>query len=135
MKLSSVLISIRTMKISTEMKFRVRILAMKRLRCTQLLVISSIHFQMPNTTLTLTYIFYILSVVIVSNETHHERDIAYCCNIKLLNFVLDKSPATNRIFFWSDGYASQFRFRYVIYSLLLYHQQVTLMGLCGSPSF
>ena len=99
-----------------------------------MLYTAACHFKQPfpNGKHNPEFDLYILSVVIVSNETHHERDIAYCCNTKLLNFVLDKSPATNRIFFWSDGCASQFRSRYVFYSLLSYPQQVT-HGTMGRP--
>ena len=42
----------------------------------------------------------------VSNETQHERNIAYSCNTKSLNCVLEQLPNINRIFFWSDGCAS-----------------------------
>ena len=69
---------------------------------------------------------YMLPVVMVSNETQYERNIAYSCNIKLLNFILEKLPNINQIFFWSDGLASQFRSRYVFYSFLSHSQDVTL---------
>ena len=45
---------------------------------------------------------YMLPVVIVSNETQHECNIAYLCNLKLLNFILEQLPNINQIFFWSD---------------------------------
>ena len=69
---------------------------------------------------------YMLPVVMVSNETQYERNIAYSCNIKLLNFILEQLPNINRIFFWSDGFTSQFRSRYVFYSFLSHSQDVTL---------
>ena len=65
-------------------------------------------------------------MVIVSNETQHGRNIAYSCNTKSLNCVLEQLLNINRIFFWSDGCASSFWSRYVFYSFLFYPQDVTL---------
>lgn len=42
---------------------------------------------------------YMLSVVIVSKKKEHKCNIAYSCNTKLLNFVLNKLRNTNRVFY------------------------------------
>ena len=61
------------------------------------------------------------SVVIVSNdETMHQRNIAFSCNMKLLDYLKSINPKLKTVYFWSDGYASQFRSKYVLRSLSFY---------------
>ena len=43
------------------------------------------------------------SVVIVSNETIHERNIAFSCNMKLLDYLKVINPRLKTVYFWSDG--------------------------------
>ena len=49
----------------------------------------------------------VLSVVIVSNETIHERNIAFSCNMKLLEIVRQHIPSLKKAYIWSDGYTAQ----------------------------
>ena len=60
------------------------------------------------------------SVVIVSNETIHERNIAFSCNMKLLDYLKAIKPRLKTVYFWSDACASQFRLKYVFRSLSFY---------------
>ena len=43
----------------------------------------------------------VLSVVIVSNDIIHERNIAFSCNMKLLEIVRQHMPCLKKAFFWS----------------------------------
>ena len=62
----------------------------------------------------------VLSVVITSNQTIHERNIAFSCNGMLIDFIRDILPGLlKKVHFWSDGCCSQFRSQYV--SRLLCH--------------
>ena len=61
-----------------------------------------------------------LSAVVVSNETKHECEIAYTCNLKLIEFIKNYIPHLKRVYFWSDGCSGQFRSRFVFRSLLYY---------------
>ena len=62
----------------------------------------------------------VLSVVIISNQTIHERNIAFSCNGMLIDFIRDILPGLlKKVHFWSDGCCSQFRSQYV--SQLLCH--------------
>lgn len=54
----------------------------------------------------------VLPVVIVSNETRHERNIAFTCNQMLLEFMIGLFPGVKKVHFWSDGCGSQFRSQY-----------------------
>ena len=45
----------------------------------------------------------VLSVVTVSNETIHERNIAFSCNMKLLEIVRQHIPSLKKDYFCSDG--------------------------------
>ena len=55
----------------------------------------------------------VVPVVIVSNQTVHERNIAFSCNNKLIEFIKDIVPNLKKIHFWSDGCCSHFRSQYV----------------------
>ena len=78
----------------------------------------------------------VLPAVIVSNETNHERNIAFSCNNKLLDIIRNKVPELEVVYFWSDGCASQFRSRFVFKSFLLYPRNLNFFwGLWGSPPF
>ena len=54
----------------------------------------------------------VLPVVIVSNETRHDRNIAFTCNQMLLEFMIGLFPGVKKVHFWSDGCGSQFRSQY-----------------------
>ena len=54
----------------------------------------------------------VLPVVIVSNETRHERNIAFTCHQMLLEFMIGLFPGVKKVHFWSDGCGSQFRSQY-----------------------
>ena len=58
----------------------------------------------------------VLSVV-VSNETIHERNIAFSCNMKLLEIVRQHIPSLKKAYFWSDGCTSQSRSRFTFRSM------------------
>ena len=45
----------------------------------------------------------VLSVVIISDETIYERNIAFSCNMKLLEIVRQHILSLKKGYFWSDG--------------------------------
>ena len=55
----------------------------------------------------------VLPVVIVSNKTTHEINIAFTCNQMLLEFMIGLFPGVKKVHFWSDGCSSQFRSQYI----------------------
>ena len=61
-----------------------------------------------------------LPIVVVSNQTTHERNVAFACNNKVIQIIQQYVPSLNRVFFWSDGCSSQFRSQYVFRSLSYY---------------
>ena len=54
----------------------------------------------------------VLSVVIVSNETINERNIAFSCNMKVLEIVRQHILSLKKAYFWSDGCTAQFHSRF-----------------------
>ena len=66
------------------------------------------------------------SVVIVSNETIHERNIAFSCNMKLLEIVRQHIPGLKNTYFWSDGCTAQFRYRFTFRSMTFYPNYLEL---------
>ena len=68
----------------------------------------------------------VLPVVIVSNETLHERNIAFSCNTKLLGIIGSFLPNLQKVYFWSDGCTGQFRSKYVFRSLSYYPTELQL---------
>ena len=60
------------------------------------------------------------SLVIVSHKIIHERNIAFSCNMKLLNYLKAINPTLKTVYFWSDGRASQSRSKYAFQSLSFY---------------
>ena len=61
----------------------------------------------------------VIPIVIISNETTHDRDVAFTNNQKLISIVQDISPDITNFHFWSDGCAGQFRSRLCISIVLL----------------
>ena len=68
----------------------------------------------------------VLSVVIVSNEIIHERNIAFSCNMKLLEIVGQHIPSLKKAFFWSDGCTAQFCSRFTFCSMTFYPNDLEL---------
>ena len=68
----------------------------------------------------------VIPIVIISNETTHDRDVAFTNNQKLISIVQDISPDITNFHFWSDGCAGQFRSRYVFRSFSYYPQALYL---------
>ena len=66
------------------------------------------------------------SVVIVSNETIHERNIAFSCNMKLLEIVRQHIPGLKNTYFWSDGCTAQFGYRFTFRSMTFYPNYLEL---------
>ena len=62
----------------------------------------------------------VFPVAIVSNQTLHERNIAFSCNNMLLEFVKSFLPGVKKVHFWSDGCCNQFRSQYVFRLFCLY---------------
>ena len=50
--------------------------------------------------------------MIVSNQTIHERNIAFSCNVSLIDFIKNHFPSVEKVHFWNDGCSSQFRSQY-----------------------
>ena len=87
-ELFAVLIFQKTMRTSKNMKSKVPILGMK---------LSPYLLQHVTTGLV------VHSVVIVSNETIHKWNIAFSCNMKLLDYLKSINPRLKMVYFWSDG--------------------------------
>ena len=51
----------------------------------------------------------VIPVVIVSNQTVHERNTAFSCNVLLIDFIKNHFPSVEKVHFWSDECSSQFR--------------------------
>ena len=67
-----------------------------------------------------------LPIVIVSNETSHDRDVAFSNNNILTDMIKKLEPSINTFHFWSDGCAGQFRSKYVFRSFSFYPAEINL---------
>ena len=67
-----------------------------------------------------------LAVVIVSNETSHDRDVGFSNNNILIDMIKKLEPSINTFHFWSDGCAWQFRSKYVFRSFSFYPAEISL---------
>lgn len=70
---------------------------------------------------------YILPIVVISNQTNYERNIVFACNKKVIDTIKRYLPQLNRVYFWSDGCASQFRSHFVFRSLSYYPKNIMLL--------
>ena len=68
----------------------------------------------------------VLSNVIISNETIHERNIALSCTTKLLEIVRQHLPSLKKAYFWSDGCTAQFHSRFTFRSMTFYPNDLEL---------
>ena len=68
----------------------------------------------------------VLSAVILSNEIIHEQNIAFSCNMKLLEIVRQDIPSLKRAYFWSDGCTAQFHSRFTFRSMTFYPNDLEL---------
>ena len=68
----------------------------------------------------------VIPVVIVSNQTVHERNIAFSCNVLLIDFIKNHFPRVEKVHFWSDGCSSQFRLQYVFRSFSYFPRNLEL---------
>ena len=68
----------------------------------------------------------------VSNETSHDRNVAFINNNKLISFVQEINSAVDTFHFWSDGCAIQFRFKYVFHSFSYYPANIKLTWKYGA---
>ena len=68
----------------------------------------------------------IVPFAVVSNETSHNRNVAFTNNNKLIPFVQEINPAVDTFHFWSDGCARQFRSKYVFRSFSYYPANIKL---------
>ena len=83
------------------MKYKVHTLVMRHSLCTQLLVITDLMI-IDGTCIDKDAGLKVLSVI-VSNETIHEQNIAFSCNMKLLEIVRQHIPGLKKTYFCSDG--------------------------------
>ena len=44
----------------------------------------------------------VLRLVIISNQTIHQRKIALSCNVMPIDFIKDILPGLKKVHFWSD---------------------------------
>ena len=58
-------------------------------------------------------------VVIISNETKHDHNMAFSNNNKLIRMVKDMAPNISMFHFWSNGCAGQFRSQFMFCFFLL----------------
>ena len=65
-------------------------------------------------------------VVIISNETKHDRNVAFSSNNQLRRMVKDMARNISMFHFWSDGCAGQFRSQFVFHSFCYYPADITL---------
>ena len=68
----------------------------------------------------------VIPVVIVSNQTVHEINIAFSCNVLLIDFIKDHFPSVEKVHFQSDGCSSQFRSQYVLCSFSCFPRNLEL---------
>lgn len=68
----------------------------------------------------------VVPIAIVSNETSHDRNVAFTNNNKLIKIVKEINPNISTFHFWSDGCAGQFRSRYVFRSFSFYPDNIKL---------
>ena len=68
----------------------------------------------------------VIPVVIVSNQTVHERNTAFSCNVLLIDFIKNHFPSVEKVHFWSDGCSSQFRSQYVFCSFSYFPRNLEL---------
>ena len=73
----------------------------------------------------------IVPFAVVSNETSHNRNVAFTNNSKLIPFVQEINPAVDTFHFWSDGCARQFRSTYVFSSFFYYPVNIKLTSNYG----
>ena len=68
------------------------------------------------------------NVTVVSEASGHSRMAAYSCINKVFDFVREKHdlPLTTNLHIWSDGYAGQFRSRFVFSLLSTLNKSVNL---------
>ena len=77
----------------------------------------------------------VLSVVIVSNELIHEGNIAFSCNMKLLEIVRQHIPSLKKAYFWSDGCTTQFHSRFTFRSVTFYPNNLKLSWDYGEAQY
>ena len=65
--------------------------------------------------------------VIVSYETIHERNIAFSCNMKLLEIVRQHILSLKKAYFWSDGCTAQFHSRFTFCSMTFHPNDLELI--------
>ena len=65
-------------------------------------------------------------VVVISNETSHDRNVAFSNNNQLIRMVKDLVPTITTFHFWSDGCAGQFRSQFVFRSFCYYPADINL---------
>ena len=68
----------------------------------------------------------VIPVVIVSNQTVHERNITFSCNVLLIDFIKNHFPNVEKVHFWSDGCSSQFRSQSVFCSFSYFPRNLEL---------
>ena len=68
----------------------------------------------------------IVPIAVVSNETSHNRNVAFTNNNKLIPFVQEINPTVDTFHFWSDRCARQFRSKYVFRSFSYYPANINL---------
>ena len=90
------------------MKYKVHILDMKPSLYSRMLAMLKATFLkesiQPLISCPCCYCFY---------QTVHERNIAFSCNNKLIEFIKDIVPDLKKVHFWSDSCCSQFHSQYV----------------------
>ena len=99
-----------TMTINRCMKSKVLILDTRHLPYSLLHVLSKVLILIiiSNQTLIRTQVLTAIPVVIVSHQTVHERNIAFSCNVLLIDFIKNHFPSVEKVHFWSDGCGSHF---------------------------
>ena len=111
------------------MKYKVHTLVMRHSLCTAACYYRS--YDIYGTCIDKDAGLQVLSVVIVSNETIHERNIAFSCNMKLLEIVRQDILSLKKAYFWSDGCTAQFRSRFTFRSMTFYPNDLELSWDCG----
>ena len=77
----------------------------------------------------------IVPAAVVSNETSHDRNVAFTNNNKLISFLQEINPAVDTFHFWSDGCARQFRSEYVFRSFSYYPANIKLTWNYGEAHY
>ena len=76
-----------------------------------------------------------IPMALISNETSHNRTVAFTNNNKLIHIIREMAPTIDTFHIWSDGYTGQFRPCYVFQLFCAYPPDIKLTQDCGEAHY